>query len=99
MTEIGSERALRVLAAESRAGLERLDLLVRRGRGGIAAGIRQAAAEIVDAVRGGGDGFLLEAVRRFDGFDASSVGELRFATARERRRPPRENISAFGCRE
>ena len=77
MTETRSAGALRVLAAETRAGRERLALLDRRGRGGVAAGIRQAAAEIVDGVRSGGDAALLDAVRRFDGFDASFVDELR----------------------
>ena len=77
MTEVGSNRALEVLAVDSRAGRERLELLDRRGRSGVAAGIRQAAGEIVDGVRGGGDAALLDAVRRFDGFEASSAASLR----------------------
>jgi len=77
VTEAGGS-ALRVLAAGSSAGRERLELLDRRGRGGIAAEIRQAAAEIVDRVRTGGDAALLEAVRRFDGHDAPSIDALRF---------------------
>ena len=76
MTEAGGT-ALRVLAAGSSAGRERLELLDRRGRGGVAAGIRQAAAEIVDDVRAGGDAALLDAVCRFDGFEAPSVDALR----------------------
>ncbi len=76
MTEAGGS-ALRVLAAGSSAGRERLELLDRRGSGGIAAEIRQAAAEIVDQVRAGGDAALLEAVRRFDGHDVSSAAALR----------------------
>ncbi len=83
MTE-GGGSALRVLAAGSSAGREHLDLLDRRGRGGIAAEIRQAAAEIVERVRAGGDAALLEAVRRFDGHDAPSVAALRFASVRSR---------------
>ena len=77
MTEVGSNRALEVLAVDSRAGRERLELLDRRGRSGVAAGIRQAAGELVDGVRGGGDAALLDAVRRFDGFEASSAASLR----------------------
>ena len=77
MTEAGG--ALVVLAADSRAGRERLELLDRRGRGGIAAEIRRAAAGIVDRVRAGGDAALLEAVRRFDGFEAPSADALRLA--------------------
>ena len=68
---------MQVLAADSRAGRQRLELLDRRGRGGVAAEIRSAAAEIVDGVRGGGDAALLEAVRRFDGFDAALASDLR----------------------
>jgi len=71
--------ALRVLAAGSSAGREHLELLDRRGRGGVAAGIRQAAAEIADSVRAGGDAALLQAVRRFDGFEALSADALRLA--------------------
>ena len=82
MTEVRSGGALRVLAADSRAGRERLGLLDRRGRGGIAAEIRRAAAEIIGGVRSGGDAALLEAVRRFDGFDAPSAGALRLDGAR-----------------
>lgn len=76
MTEAGGS-ALRVLAAGSSAGRERLEHLGRRGRGGIEAEIRQAAAEIVDRVRAGGDAALLEAVRRFDGYEAGTTGLLR----------------------
>ena len=76
--------ALRVLAAGSSAGRERLELLDRRGRGGIAAEIRQAAAEIVDRVRTGGEAALLEAVRRFDGYDAPSAAVLRLDDDRPR---------------
>ncbi len=82
MTEVRSGGALQVLAADSRAGRERLGLLDRRGRGGVAAEIGHAAAEIVDGVRSGGDAALLEAVRRFDGFDAPSAGALRLDGAR-----------------
>lgn len=83
MTEtVGS--ALRVFAAGSSAGRERLELLGRRGRGGIAAEIRQAAAEIVERVRTGGDAALLEAVRHFDGHDAPSAASLRLVGARSR---------------
>ncbi len=64
---------LRVLAAGGPAGRERLELLDRRGRGGIAAEIRQTAAEIVDCVRAGGDAALLEAVARFDGYQAETA--------------------------
>lgn len=77
MTEVGSNRALEVLAVDSRAGRERLELLDRRGRSGVAAGVRQAAVEIVESVRGGGDAALLDAVRRFDGFEAPSAASLR----------------------
>ncbi|MCY3928534.1 MAG: histidinol dehydrogenase [Acidobacteria bacterium] len=77
MTEVGSNRALEVLAVDSRAGRERLALLDRRGRSDVAAGIRQAAGEIVDGVRRGGDAALLDAVRCFDGFEASSAASLR----------------------
>ena len=81
-------------------GGERLELLDRRGRGGIAAEIRRTAAEIVEGIRGGGDAALLEAVRRFDGFDAPSVGELRLGGApgnpggaiRATREPPRARV-------
>ncbi|MDE2923797.1 MAG: histidinol dehydrogenase [Acidobacteriota bacterium] len=76
MTEAGGS-ALRVLAAGSSAGRERLELLDRRGRGGIAAEIRQTAAEIVGRVRIGGDAALLDAVHRFDGDDAPSAAALR----------------------
>ncbi|MCY3970762.1 MAG: histidinol dehydrogenase, partial [Acidobacteria bacterium] len=82
MTEVGSNAALEVLAVDSRAGRERLELLDRRGRGGIAAGIRQAAGEIVESVRDGGDGALLDAVRRFDGFEARSAASLRLDSNR-----------------
>ena len=71
--------ALRVLAAGSSAGRERLELLDRRGRGGIAAEIRQAAADIVDRVRTGGDAALLDAVRRFDGYEAGTADLLRLS--------------------
>lgn len=81
MTEVRSGGALQVLAADSRAGRERLELLDRRGRGGIAAEIGHAAAEIIGRVRSGGDAALLEAVRRFDGFDAPSAGALRLDDA------------------
>ena len=77
MTEANSGGALRVLSAGSAAGCERLELLDRRGSGGIAAEIRRTAAEIVERIRTGGDAALLEAVRRFDGFDARRVAELR----------------------
>ena len=78
MTEAGGS-ALRVLAAGSSAGRERLELLDRRGRGGVGAEIRRTAAGIVDRVRSGGDAALLEAVRRFDGFEAPSAAALRLA--------------------
>ncbi|MYA06873.1 MAG: histidinol dehydrogenase [Holophagales bacterium] len=78
MSEVGGS-ALRVLDAGSFAGRERLELLDRRGRGGIAAEIRQAAAEIVDQVRAGGDAALLEAVRRFDGYEAGTTDLLRLS--------------------
>ena len=81
MTEARGERALRVLPVGSPAGRERLRLLDRRGRGGIAAEIRRAAAEIVDRVRAGGDAALLEAVRRFDGHDSPSAAALRLGAA------------------
>ena len=83
MAEAGGS-ALRVLAAGSFAGRERLELLDRRGRGGVAAEIRQSSAEIVDRVRAGGDAALLEAVRRFDGHDAPSAAALRLAGDRPR---------------
>ena len=83
MAEVGGS-ALRVLAAGSFAGRERLELLGRRGRGGLAVEIRQTAAEIVDRVRAGGDAALLEAVRRFDGHDAPSAAALRLAGDRPR---------------
>ncbi len=78
MTDVGAG-ALRVLAAGSPAGRERLARLDRRGRGGSAAELRQAAAEIVDRVRAGGDTALLEAVRRFDGVDPPSAAALRLS--------------------
>ena len=81
MTEARGERALRVLAVGSPAGRERLEVLDRRGRGGIAAEIRRDAAEIVDRVRAGGDAALLEAVRRFDGHDSPSAAALRLGAA------------------
>ena len=83
MAEVGGS-ALRVLAAGSFAGRERLELLGRRGRGGLAVEIRQTVAEIVDRVRAGGDAALLEAVRRFDGHDAPSAAALRLAGDRPR---------------
>ncbi len=82
MTEIGNGGTLRVLTVDSRAGRKRLERLDRRGRGGIAAEIRHAAARIVERVRADGDGPLLDAVRRFDGFEARSVGELLFGGSR-----------------
>ena len=81
MTETRGERALRVLAIGSPAGRERLEVLDRRGRGGIAAAIRRDAAEIVERVRAGGDAALLEAVRRFDGHDSPSAAALRLGAA------------------
>lgn len=77
MTETGNAGALRVLDPDSRAGRELLARLDCRGRGGVAAEIRQAAAEIVERVRAGGDAALLEAVRRLDGFDVRSASSLR----------------------
>ncbi len=83
MAEVGGN-ALRILAAGSSAGRERLELLDRRGRGGPALEIRQTAAEIVDRVRAGGDAALLDAVRRFDGHDAPSAAALLLAGDRPR---------------
>lgn len=82
MTKAGGS-AIRVLAAGSSAGRERLELLDRRGHGGVAAEIRRTAAGIVDRVRAGGDEALLEAVRRFDGFEAPSADALRLAPGRQ----------------
>ncbi len=88
MAEVGGS-ALRVVAAGSSAGREHLELLDRRGRGGVAAEIRRRAAGIVDGVRAGGDAALLDAVRRFDGFEAPSAAALRLA------RDPQPDSSAL----
>ncbi len=69
--------AMRVLVDGTQEAGERLVALDRRGRGGIAAEIRRAASNLVERVREGGEAALLEAVRRHDGYEASSVSQLR----------------------
>ncbi len=86
--------ALRVLDVGSAAGRRHLDLLERRGRGGVTPGIRDAAAEIVQRVRAGGDRELLALVRRFDGFEAAAAAALRLDVDRADRAPVDPEVAA-----
>lgn len=70
------KKPLRVLKADSRAGRKRLDRLTRRGEVVLDPRTVRRAGRIVDRVRRKGDGALLDAVRRLDGWKAESVGEL-----------------------
>lgn len=63
--------------AGSRKGRKVLDRLVGRVDEVVDRRTRKKAAKIVDKIRRKGDRALLRAVRKFDGFRASSVDELR----------------------
>ncbi|MDX1631205.1 MAG: hypothetical protein R3234_05055, partial [Thermoanaerobaculia bacterium] len=65
--------------AGSRKGRKVLDRLVGRVDEVVDRKTRKRAAKIVDKVRRKGDRGLLRAVRKFDGFRAGSVEELRLA--------------------
>jgi len=61
----------------SRTGRKRLDQLFARGKDLLSAKMLEKTAEIVDAVRDGGDASLLKAVAKYDEVRARSVEALR----------------------
>ena len=70
---------LRRVRFNSRRGRRAFQQLLERGASGVEAKIVRQSKKIVDGVRRRGDGALLQAVERFDGVKASSVGRLRLS--------------------
>ncbi|MEM7583110.1 MAG: histidinol dehydrogenase [Acidobacteriota bacterium] len=73
--------AIKILDASSRRGRRLLDQLQDRGDAMLSGEVLASAAKIVDAVRQGGDRALLKAVRRYDGFKARRLEQLRLDVA------------------
>ncbi len=69
--------AFKILESKSRQGSKLLDRLGRRGDAMLAGEVLTSASRIVDGVRRGGDRALLKAVRKYDGFKARSIDELK----------------------
>lgn len=63
----------------SRTGRKRLEKLLRRGDDLLDAKALKKTAQIVEAIRAGGDAALLRAADKFDGVSARSAGALRQA--------------------
>ena len=71
-SQAATRAGLRVLAIDSDTGREAWGALLNRGDLSIDEQVQQGAGEIVEAVRTGGDAALLDAVRRYDGYEIAA---------------------------
>ncbi|MDY7092764.1 MAG: histidinol dehydrogenase [Acidobacteriota bacterium] len=75
------KRSLRIYGAHTRRGRKRLERLLGRGRLVLDRKTLRKVERIVTRVRRGGDGALLEAVRKYDGLEAGGIADLKLAPA------------------